>query len=233
VSVTVHLVVVAVLVAGLMPLSVRGFMPDTDGAPVEITAGRAGRRALTAWREPRTLLIGVFVLTFAFAEGTGNDWTSIAFIDGYQTSPAVGTLGFAAFLAAMTVGRFFGPGLLDRYGRVSVVRVLAAVSVVGVGLFVLGGSTPVGFAGVVLWGAGISLGFPVGMSAGADEPEMAAPRVSVVASIGYCAFLAGPPLIGFLGDHLGVLRAITTVAVLLVVAVLLAGNVRPPAPVRS
>jgi fucose permease len=234
VPVTVHLLVVGVLVAGLVPLAIRGFMPDTDGrAPVEVAAGRAGRRALTAWREPRTLLVGVFVLTFAFAEGTGNDWTSVAFIDGYQTSPTLGTLGFAAFLAAMTVGRFFGPHLLDRYGRVRVVRVLAVASVVGVAVFVFGGSTSVGFVGVVLWGAGISLGFPVGMSAGADEPEMAAPRVSVVASIGYCAFLAGPPLIGFLGDPLGVLRAITAVAVLLVVAVLLAGNVRPPAATRS
>jgi fucose permease len=233
VPVTVHLVVVGVLVVGLVPLAVRGFLPDTDGgAPAELTAGRAGRRALTAWREPRTLLVGVFVLTFAFAEGTGNDWTSVAFIDGYQTSPAVGTLGFAGFLAAMTVGRFFGPGLLDRYGRVRVVRLLAATSVVGVALFVFGGSTPVGFVGVVLWGVGISLGFPVGMSAGADEPEMAAARVSVVASIGYCAFLAGPPLVGFLGDHLGVLRATAAVAVLLLVAILLAGNVRPPAAIR-
>ena len=44
------------------------------------------------------------------------------------------------------------------------------------------------------------------MSAAADDPPMAAPRVSVVASIGYCAFLGGPPLIGFLGDHFTVLR---------------------------
>ena len=51
------------------------------------------------------------------------------------------------------------------------------------------------FAGAVLWGLGTSLGFPVGMSAGADEPEMAAARVSVIASIGYCAFLGGPPLV--------------------------------------
>ena len=75
------------------------------------------------------------------------------------------------------------------------------------------------FVGALLWGAGASLGFPVGMSAGADEPAMAAPRVSVIASIGYCAFLAGPPLIGFLGDHYTVLRALTTVAVLLALAI--------------
>ena len=168
------------------------------------------------------------MLCFAFAEGTGNDWTSVALIDGYDTSAAVGTLGFAVFLAAMTAGRWFGPGLLDRYGRVVVLRVMSAVSVVGVLMFVFGGVTPVAFVGAVLWGAGLSLGFPVGMSAGADEPAMAAPRVSVIASIGYCAFLAGPPLIGFLGDHFTVLRALTTVAVLLAVAVMLAGSIRPP-----
>jgi hypothetical protein len=52
------------------------------------------------------------------------------------------------------------------------------------------------------------------MSAGPDEPAMAAPRVSVFASIGYCAFLAGPPLIGFLGDHFTVLRALVAFGVL-------------------
>lgn len=228
VPVTVHLAVVAVLVGLLVPFAVRRFLPDAEEG-AEPHADTAGRRAAIAWREPRTVLIGLFVLCFAFAEGTGNDWTSVAFIDGYRTSPAVATLGFALFLAAMTVGRWVGPAVLDRYGRVPVVRALAAISIVGVVLFVFGGGTALGFAGSVLWGLGVSLGFPVGMSAGADEPEMAAPRVSVVASIGYCAFLGGPPLVGFLGDQVGVLRAITAVAVLLGVGVLLAGNVRPPA----
>ncbi|RYZ27621.1 MAG: MFS transporter, partial [Propionibacteriaceae bacterium] len=41
------------------------------------------------------------------------------------------------------------------------------------------------------------------------------------------AFLGGPPLIGFLGEHVGVLRALTAVAVLLALAVAIAGTVRP------
>ena len=65
------------------------------------------------------------------------------------------------------------------------------------------------------------------MSAAADDPAMAAARVSVVASIGYTAFLAGPPLIGFLGDQFGVLRALTVTAVLLGFAALIAGITRP------
>jgi MFS family permease len=140
----------------------------------------------------------------------------------------VGTLGFATFLAAMTAGRWFGPRSLDRYGRVIVIRVLTAICLVGVLLFVFGSHIIVAFAGAVLWGVGLALGFPVGMSAGADEPAMAAPRISVIASIGYCAFLAGPPLIGFVGDQFTVLRAVLAVAVLLAMAIMITGAIRPP-----
>jgi cyanate permease len=113
---------------------------------------------------------------------------------------------------------------------VRVVRAVAAVGLVGLLLLVFGGSAPLAVAGALLWGAGTSLGFPVGMSAGADDPARAAARVGVVASISYCAFLAGPPLIGLLADRVTVLRALLCVAVLLVVAVAIAGALRPLAP---
>jgi predicted MFS family arabinose efflux permease len=230
VSVTVHLIVVGVVVAALVPFGVRAFVPDTEERAPGDGPAPERRSALAAWREPRTLLVGLFVLAFAFAEGTGNDWSSVALIDGYGTSRVVGILGFATFLAAMTAGRWFGPGLLDRYGRVVVCRVMAGASVLGLLLFVFGGHPTLAFLGAVLWGAGLSLGFPVGMSAGADDPAHAASRVSVIASVGYLAFLGGPPLIGFLGEHVGVLRALTAVAVLLAMAVAIAGNVRPLDP---
>jgi MFS family permease len=187
---------------------------------------------LASWREPRTVLIGAFVLAFVFAEGSGNDWISVALIDGYDAPAAVGTLGFAAFLAAMTGARWVGPGLLDRYGRVWLLRALAGVGIAGVLLFVLGPALWVAFLGALLWGVGVSLGFPVGMSAAADEPAAAPARVSVVASIGYCAFLGGPPLIGYLGQNITVLRALIAVAVVLALATLVTGALRP-LPVQS
>jgi predicted MFS family arabinose efflux permease len=226
VSVTTHLGAVAVVVAVVVAVSARRFVPDHDaGDPV---GGGGSGSFLTAWREPRTVLIGVFVLAFAFAEGTGNDWISVAAIDGHGVPPALGTLAFAAFLAAMTVGRWFGPGLLDRHGRVPVVRALALVGIAGTALFAFSPHPLPAFVGALLWGLGASLGFPVGMSAGADEPVRAAGRVSVIASIGYCAFLAGPPTIGFLGDRVTVLRAVSVVAVLLGLAAFIAAAVAPP-----
>jgi predicted MFS family arabinose efflux permease len=226
VPVTAHLIVTALAVAAAVIVSVRAFVPDTVDEADPAGGGGLGR-TLATWREPRTLLVGVFVLAFAFAEGTGVDWISVAVIDDYGASATIGTLAFAVFLAAMTAGRWFGPGLLDRYGRVPVVRVLVAVSLAGLLLFVLGTHVAVAFAGALLWGLGASLGFPVGMSAAADDPAHAAPRVSVVAAIGYCAFLGGPPLVGFLGDHITVQKGLISVAVLLAVALAVAGAIRP------
>jgi MFS family permease len=231
IPVTVHLVVVAVAVVGVVPVAVRRFLPDLP-EPLEDggTAPADTPGILTRWRESRTLLVGVVVLAFAFAEGAGNDWISVSLIDGYQSSAVIGTLGFALFLTAMTIGRWLGPGLLDRYGRVVVVRGLAVVAVVGLVLFIFSPWVGLAFVGALLWGLGASLGFPVGMSAAADDPSAAGPRVSVVASIGYCAFLAGPPLIGFLGESITVLKALISVAVLLGVATLVATSLRPLSP---
>jgi predicted MFS family arabinose efflux permease len=233
VSVTVHLLIVGVIIAALVPFAVRAFVPDAAQTDAATDSPRTTTSAMARWREPRTLVIGLIVLAFAFSEGSGNDWISVSLIDGYHAPAAVGTLGFAAFLTAMTTGRWFGTGLLDRYGRVVVLRGLAAVAVVGLVLFVFSPYTPLAFLGAVLWGLGASLGFPVGMSAAADDPAASAGRVSVVASVGYCAFLAGPPLIGFLGNHITVLRALLVVAVLLGLASVVTNAVRPlPAPGR-
>nr|WP_269329408.1 MFS transporter [Kineosporia babensis] len=233
VSPTGHLLVVGLLIAALVPVAVRDFVPDTEpepelepGAP---TSSGSKVSALAAWTEPRTLLIGLFVLTFAFAEGAGNDWASVALIDGHGTSIALGTLGFALFLTAMTVGRWFGPHLLARFGRVGLLQVMAATATLGILLFVLGPNAPLAFVGTLLWGLGTALGFPVGMSAAADEPTRAPARVSVVASIGYCAFLGGPPLVGLLGDTFSVLSAVLAVAVAMFVGFLVAPSTREPA----
>jgi MFS family permease len=236
VPVTAHLLAIAILIAVVVPIAVRGFIPDIEpGTEPTATATAEGAAAATStrahlfkrWLEPRTLLIGLFVLAFAFAEGTGNDWINIALIDGYHVPAAIGTLCFATFLSAMTVGRWFGPTFLDRHGRVGVLRGLALIAVVGIVGFVYSPVVPLAFRGAALWGLGTSLGFPVGISAASDDPAAAAGRVSVVASIGYCAFLGGPPLIGFLGAHVTVLRALAVVAVLVALSAAIAGALKP------
>ena len=67
---------------------------------------------------------------------------------------AVGALTFAIFLAAMTLGRWFGPALIDRHGRATAVRLLGVVAIVGLVLVVWGGSEAVAMVGAALWGLG-------------------------------------------------------------------------------
>lgn len=218
-----HLGTAGLLTLVAIVVAVGSFLP-VDPPPPDAPAA-AGR---SAWLEPRTLAVGLMVLAFALTEGSANDWLALALIDGHHVEPWVGVAGFALFVTAMTTGRLLGTGLLDRHGRVPVLRATAVTALVGLLLVVLGGPAVVVVAGIVLWGLGASLGFPVGMSAGADDPLRAARRVSVVSTIGYGAFLVGPPLLGFLGDHVGTLDALLAVAVLLVPAALMIPAAREP-----
>ncbi|MGE3836134.1 MAG: MFS transporter [Acidimicrobiia bacterium] len=219
----VQLVGVAVLVAVVVVPAVRAFLPADPGEE------HAGPRAvLAAWREPRTLLVGVLVLSSAFTEGTAYDWSAVAFVDGHGAAQAVGALGFGIFMTSMTAARIWGGALLTRFGRVVVLRAFVLLALAGLLVVVLGPGTGWALAGAVLWGAGAALGFPVGMSAAADDPRRAAPRVAVVSSIGYTAFLAGPPLIGLLAERIGILHALLVVVVALVMAFATAGATREP-----
>jgi fucose permease len=226
--VSAQLLATAAVVLVTLAVAVRAFLPV---AAEDTRAQQArGFGVRQAWREPRTLLVGLFTLAFALTEGIANDWLALALTDGHGTSDAVGALGFGAFVTAMTLARTFGGALLERYGRAAVLRALGALAAAGLLLVVAGPSLGWVVAGALLWGVGASLGFPVGMSAAADDPERAAVRVSVVSSVAYTAFLAGPPVIGFLAESFGVLRALLVVLGALAVGIAAAGATRPLRP---
>ncbi|MFP5252416.1 MAG: MFS transporter [Actinomycetes bacterium] len=213
---TVAIVLVAV------PLALRSFTPlAVDHADQAASAGLAA-----AWQEPRTLLVGAVVLAFALAEGIANDWLALALVDGYGTSEALAAVGFACFVSAMTLGRTFGGTAVDWLGRVTVLRLTGVLVVAGVAVVVWSPVLPGAFVGAALWGLGASLGFPLGMSAAADDEHRAAARVAVVSSIGYAAFLGGPPLLGTLADALGVRQAVVVACVAGLVGALLASATR-------
>ena len=192
----------------------------------------ARRRHRSAWLEPRTLLIGVVVFAAAFTEGTANDWLAVAFVEGHGVPAWAGVLAFATFLTFMTLARVVGTVLLDRHGRVPVLLVSFSLAALG-GILVILGATWLAFVGAAVWGVGAALGFPVGMSASADEPERAAARMSVVATIGYVAFLAGPPVLGLLGDRVGVLHSLLVVGALALLALAVVPAVREPSRAGS
>ncbi|MFP3461922.1 MFS transporter [Arthrobacter globiformis] len=221
-----HLLAIAAAVAVLTLVVPRYFLPHT--APEKPADGEAKvPRGPSAWRDGRTLLIGVVVLGATLTEGAGNDWIAKASVDGLGSSESTGALLFALFVLAMTGMRFFGGGVIDRYGRVAVLRGSMAAAALGLALFVFAGNLWLAAVGAALWGVGAALAFPMGMSAAADDPRHAAARVAVVSTIGYVAFLAGPPLLGYLGDLTGIHLALLAIGVPILVALLLAGVAKP------
>lgn len=218
-----HLFTVALCSAVIALLLPRHFLPITTAAHQQET--ESPKRG-SAWKEPRTLMLGLVVLGAALTEGAANDWIAKATVDGLGTEAAAGSVMFAVFVGAMTTFRFFGGRFIDRYGRVPVLRISLASALAGLLIFVFGPNVWICGFGAILWGAGAALGFPMGMSAAADDPERAAARVAVVSTVGYTAFLAGPPLLGFLGDVVGIRTALLAVGVVVIASLLTVGSAR-------
>ncbi|WP_312674332.1 MFS transporter [Microbacterium sp.] len=183
--------------------------------------------ALEAWREPRTYLLGTVMLGMSFAEGGANDWIALGTEQGHGFAEGTGAVALAVFSVGMTVVRLFGGPLVDRFGRVLVLRILAATAATGILLFILAPTLPLVLVGAALWGIGASLGFPLGMSAAADDPAKAAARVSAAATIGYVAFLGGPPVLGVISEHIGLLNTLFILVALVVLSGLFSGAARP------
>jgi MFS family permease len=234
----VALLSVVIAVRYFSPSVVAAALPDgaatagagsADGAdPGEMTPPPSGVTGLlAAWREPRTLAIGLVVLASALTEGVANDWVGLAVVDGFGTSDGMGAVGLAVFLTAMTAARLAGTRAIDRFGRVPVLVLSALLAFVGVLTFALVPVLWLALVGVGLWGLGAAMGFPMGMSAASDEPRRAAMRVAAVSTIAYTAFFVGPPLIGFVAHTTGYRLAVLVLLIPMVLGLAVARSVRP------
>ncbi|MFC4245287.1 MFS transporter [Gryllotalpicola reticulitermitis] len=234
----VQLVAVAAAMALSLPLVTRALTPTATlartavpaepagpGTPSRPAARPAARRS-TAWLETRTLLIGVVVLGMSFANGAANDWIALAMVDGHGAAQGLAAATTDVCSVAVVVARLFGPRVLTRLGRTQTVRASAVTALAGILLFVFAPNAASALGGAALWGLGIALAFPVGMSAAGDEPARAPERIAVVAAIGYSGSLVGPPLIGFVAGGTGILHALLIVPVLVVAAGLAAPVLR-------
>ena len=223
-SVGVHFPILAGFIL-LVTLVVVRFLPELR--EVHTTAPSFAER-MKVWVERRTLLIGLIVLAASFTEGTANNWLNLAMVNGREWDPAAGAATVTVFAAAMVVGRVVGGSFVDRFGRVTALRTAFTLAAAGVLVVTLVDAQLASFAGVALWGLGASLGYPLGISAAADDPRNAPARVAAVATVATISGLLGPTVIGVLGEVFGLPQAFVVVAVLGVAAVLVAGAARPP-----
>lgn len=218
------ILVVGVIAMRAIPDGTRAEEHDTT-----LTPRQRLRQWARGWADVRLLLIGVVMLGVELGEGSANNWLALAATDGHGQTATIGALFFTVFAVSEAATRVFAGPVVDRLGRVRTVRWTTALGILGAVLFIAGTTWWLTLIGVVLWAVGVSMGFPLGMSAAAQSGPNPAARVSVVASIGYFANFAGPPVIGAIAEQVGALSALWLIAVLFVAAFAASGSLRPVA----
>jgi len=223
----------AVVIAAAAPVTLAipagQSVPDGTAEPPR-DRGAQLRQWLRGWLEVRLLLIGLVMFGVELGEGSANSWLTLAVRNDHGQSAAVAALFFTVFATCEGLSRIFAGPVVDRLGRAGVVRLTAALGIAGIMVFILARNPWIVLFGVMLWGVGVSLGFPLGTSAAAASGPDAVARISVVSSIGYFANLAGPPAIGALAQAAGLLNAVWVIAVLFAAVFAAAGSLRPRPP---
>jgi len=211
-----HTAVVAVVVAvvgTLMAARVLELPPAPAPAPAATGVrgvGEGRRRTIST----RLVLIGLLTACITMGEGAAADWGGLFLHDERGTTEATAAVGYAVFSCAMAVGRFGGTWALARIGRVRALQVSGVTIGVALAALVSIEVVPVALVAMAGWGLGVALVFPAAMSAAAEHATRPAQGIAVVATIGYCGFLVGPPLIGFLAGQVGLGGALWVVAAL-------------------
>lgn len=222
----IQIYVLCVLVA-VVAWSTINLLPRDTGIEIRAVAGSEVTRAPAPWRDKRIVFLGIAILGLTISEGAGNDWLALSMVDDYEVDPIRASIAFAVMMGAMTIVRFVGGLLIDRFGRVLILRTMTATGIIGLLLIILSQNYLLALVGAALWGAGVALAFPVLLSAAADG-EDSSRRVSTVASFGYVAFLVGPPSLGYLGQSWGLLNMFYVLVALLVVSFIFVGAAKRP-----
>lgn len=166
----------------------------------EEDAAQAKPRKLS--QMPKALfIIAMFVFTISLAEGAMADWAAVYLAErwgGGAEDAGIAVTVFAGFLAG---GRFIGDYMKGRLGSRGVARLTVGLALIGVCCLTLTSSVPFTFVGFALIGLGVSIGFPLGVSAAASlDDSHEAQNIATMAMIAMSAFLFGPPLIGLVSE---------------------------------
>jgi fucose permease len=153
---------------------------------------------------PKALfVISVFVLSVTLAEGAMSDWAAVYLAERWDNGPEDAGIAVTVFAAFLAGGRFIGDWLKRRLGARGVARLTVGFAMTGV--LVLTIPTPVQFVfiGVALIGLGVSIAFPLGISAAAAlDDKHEAQNIATMSMIAISGFLIGPPATGFVAEAL-------------------------------
>lgn len=222
-----HLAIMAVAVV-VLPIALLA----SRALPVFVLAAPKDEAQRSAWALPSWTLLGIccFVFGITMTEGAMADWSAIFLRDALGAEGGMVGLGYTIFAMMVAAGRFGGDTLKQRFGTVNTARICGVLSLAGAALLFVAPNTTVALAGFGIIGVGVSVGFPLAVSAAASLTDRAASaNVAVLSFVALLGFLVGPPIIGFVAEHFDMRVGIACLVPVLLVSLLLTGRLAPSA----
>ncbi len=195
-------------------------------------SGPGSRRILDL--PPALILISLFALVVAMTEGAMSDWSAVYMAQRLGGEATAAGLAVSVYAGALALGRLFGDALRARVGPVFLARATILVAISGVLLLVAPLPSLAGWLGFALVGLGVSVGYPLGVTAvAALDDRFEGPNIAIMSMIALCGFLVGPPMIGFLAEAYSLRTGLAALLPLLVLSLWLAGFLRPDSAPKS
>jgi MFS family permease len=182
------------------------------------------------------VVLGAIAGATAYGEGALSDWGALHLREQLAAAPALAAAGYAGFSCAMAAARLAGGQLVLLLGEKRLLVGGALLAAAGALTAVTTASLPIALAGYAVVGLGLANVFPLAI---ARAGALGGPSgVALATTVGYTGLLGGPPAIGFLAEHAGLPVALSTVALLALVAAVLVlvldgARVRVPALPRT
>ena len=223
ISLSTSFIAVAIFVGVVSVLA--GFTFPKHVEPEISAETKAANRKLSikVWGEKRSLLLAVVGISFIIAEMSAGTWVPISLTkSGFSGAEAASA--FSVFWIVITLGRLFGGYVVDFIGRFPTVLISTLTTAVGMFIFI---TTPLPYLGLVVWGLGMALGFPMVVSAMSDDAKLAAPRVNMIITVVYIGSISVGPALGAVGQAVGIQIAFGIPLVIMLIAAALSRTTKP------
>jgi len=179
---------------------------------------------------PHPVLLGVcfFALGATLAEGAVADWGAVFLRDVFAAGPGLSGIGISIFALTLALTRLGGDYLKARFGAAPLARMLIIIALFGVALVFFAPSLPIAVFGFALIGIGVSLAYPLAVSAAAVAPGPSpAHNLAILSFIALFGFLIGPVLIGSITQFSSIRYGLLVLVPMLALSVALAPLLRP------
>jgi len=221
-SVTQSLILSVVVV---LPLAVWAGRQLPAAEPIK-TSGDAPAASILAIPPRALLFVCIFSVGFAVTEGAMGDWSGIFLRDETGTATESLGYGYAVFAALLSAGRFLGDTLRQRLGMVNLARLTVSIALCGALLLSVSSTFWMSAMAFGMIGLGISVAFPMAVTAATATPGSAAGNVAILSAIYVLGFLAGPLAIGGLAEFLGIRVGLMFLIPMLAISLMFTGSLK-------